>query len=180
MAYFEIFILAIVQGITEFLPISSSAHLALLHKFNGAAANDIALDVAVHLGSILAVILYFRSDARRAGAGLVALARGNHAHPSAGLARHLIIATLPIILTGIVIIALGVEDALRDIRVIGWMMILFGILLWVVDRRAAQTLTAPQWTARQALVMGLWQAGGADTGGLTLWRVDHRRAGAGV
>ncbi|WP_111733005.1 undecaprenyl-diphosphate phosphatase [Roseovarius amoyensis] len=158
MAYFEILVLAIVQGITEFLPISSSAHLALLHKFNGAAANDIALDVAVHLGSILAVILYFRADAQRACAGLVALARGNRSHPSAGLALHLVIATLPIILAGIVIIALGVEDALRDIRIIGWMMILFGILLWVVDRRAAQTLTAPQWTARQALVMGLWQA----------------------
>jgi len=158
MAYFEILVLAIVQGITEFLPISSSAHLALLHKLNGPAANDIALDVAVHLGSILAVILYFRADARRAGAGLVALLRGDRSHPETRLASHLIVATVPIVLAGAAGGAHGAEDALRDIRVIGWMMILFGILLWAVDRRAAETLTAPQWTARQALAMGLWQA----------------------
>lgn len=158
MAYFDILLLAIVQGITEFLPISSSAHLALLHKFNGPAANDIALDVAVHLGSIMAVILYFQADARRAGAGLMALVRGDRSHPSARLAMHLIIATVPIVLAGAAIIALGAEGVLRDIRIIGWMMILFGIVLWVIDRRAAQTLGAPQWTARQALVMGLWQA----------------------
>lgn len=158
MTLLEILLLAIVQGITEFLPISSSAHLALLHQLNGPTGNDIALDVAVHLGSIAAVILYFRADARRAGAGLLALMRGDRSHADTRLASHLIIATVPIVVAGAGIIALGVEEALRDIRVIGWMMILFGILLWAVDRRGQQTLQAPQWTARQALIMGLWQA----------------------
>lgn len=158
MALFDILVLAIVQGITEFLPISSSAHLALLHKLNGPTGNDIALDVAVHLGSIVAVILYFRADTRRALAGLGALLRGNRGHPDRPFAAHLAIATVPILVSGAVILALGIEDALRDIRVIGWTMIVFGVLLWVADRYSAETLSAPQWTHRRALIMGLWQA----------------------
>ena len=158
MQLFNILVLAVVQGITEFLPISSSAHLALLHQLNGPTGNDIALDVAVHLGSIFAVIVYFRGDAHRALAGLWALLRGNFCHPDRPLAAHLAIATVPILVSGAVILALGVEQALRDMRVIGWTMIVFGILLWAIDRHAAETLSAPQWTPRRALIMGLWQA----------------------
>ncbi|GAB4305480.1 MAG: undecaprenyl-diphosphate phosphatase [Roseovarius sp.] len=158
MTNLEILFLAIVQGITEFLPISSSAHLALLHKLNGPTGNDIALDVAVHLGSILAVILYFHADARAAAAGTLALMRGDRTHPQSRLAANLLIATVPILIAGASVIALGLEDALRDTRIIGWMMIVFGVLLWVIDRRAANSRAAPQWSARQALVMGLWQA----------------------
>jgi undecaprenyl-diphosphatase len=69
MTLFHLILFAIVQGITEFLPISSSGHLILLHQWTGATADALALDVAVHLGSILAVILYFRAEVARAARG---------------------------------------------------------------------------------------------------------------
>jgi len=65
---------------------------------------------------------------------------------------------IPLILFGALIVAMGWEDALRDIRVIGWTMIVFGLLLWWIDRIAPQTLRAPDWSLRRAIVMGVWQA----------------------
>ncbi len=158
MTLLPLFLLAIIQGITEFLPISSSAHLALLHQMNGTGTDDVALDVAVHLGSILAVIVYFRADSAAAGRGLSALMRGRREGPEAILARNLMIATIPLVMAGGVIVLMDWQDALRDIRVIGWTMIVFGILLWWIDRAAPQTLRAPDWSLRRAIILGLWQA----------------------
>jgi undecaprenyl-diphosphatase len=158
MTLFSLFLLTIIQGITEFLPISSSAHLALLHQFNGVGAEDVALDVAVHLGSILAVILYFRAESVATGRGAIDILRGRRHSRDALLTRNLVLATIPLVLLGGVIVVMGWQDALRDIRVIGWTMIVFGILLWWIDRTAPQTLTAPDWSLRRAMIMGLWQA----------------------
>jgi len=158
MTLFLLFLLAIIQGLTEFLPISSSAHLALLHQVNGTGDEDVALDVAVHLGSILAVIVYFHAESAAAGRGAVDLLRGRRQSPDALLTRNLILATIPLVMFGGLIVGMGWEDALRDIRVIGWTMIIFGILLWWIDRFAPQSVRAPDWTLRRAMVMGLWQA----------------------
>lgn len=158
MTLFSLFLLAIIQGITEFLPISSSAHLALLHQVNGAGTDDIALDVAVHLGSILAVIIYFRTESAAAGRGLADILRGRRHSSEARLARNLIVATIPLVMAGGVIVLMDWQDAMRDIRVIGWTMIVFGILLWWIDRTAPQTLRAPDWSLRRAIILGLWQA----------------------
>lgn len=158
MTILNLLILALIQGITEFLPISSSGHLILIHQFGGPSAEDIALDVAVHLGSIVAVVLYFRADVGRAFAGLVPLARGDWRRPDARLALGLLIATIPAVIVGGVLAVTGWVDALRDIRIIGWTMILFGILLYVVHARAPEARRDSDWTLRDALVMGLWQA----------------------
>lgn len=151
-------LLAIVQGITEFLPISSSAHLVLLHEMGGATPDDLALDVAVHLGSILAVVLYFRAEVAGAAAGGLDLLRGNRTTPRARLALNLLIATVPALLVGGVIAMAGLAEALRDIRIIGWTMVIFGVLLWWVHRRAPESRTSADWSTRDAIVMGLWQA----------------------
>ena len=158
MTLFHLMILALVQGITEFLPISSSGHLILIHQFGGPSGDDIALDVAVHLGSILAVILYFRTDVARAFGGIVPLARGDMRSPDARLALGLVIATIPAVLVGGLMAVTGWVDALRDIRVIGWTMILFGILLYVVHARAPEARSDKTFSLRDAVVMGLWQA----------------------
>ncbi len=158
MSLFYLFILAIVQGITEFLPISSSAHLALLHEIGGTTGDDLALDVAVHLGSIAAVILYLRGEALGAFRGLGQVARGNIATQEASLALCLIIATIPAVLFGALIAIMGWADALRDIRVIGWMMIVFGVALWWVHRVSPEVKHDGDWTRRQAVILGLWQA----------------------
>lgn len=158
MTLFSLFLLAIIQGITEFLPISSSAHLALLHQVNGTGDEDVALDVAVHLGSILAVIVYFHAESAAAGRGLTDLARRRHHTTQAQLTRNLLLATIPLVLFGGLIVVMGWQDAMRDIRVIGWTMIVFGILLWWVDRVAPQSLLTADWSLRRAMIMGLWQA----------------------
>jgi undecaprenyl-diphosphatase len=151
-------ILAVVQGITEFLPISSSAHLILLHELHGPTPDALALDIAVHLGSILAVCAYFRADVLRAGRGVVWLLAGRTASPEAFLALCLIVATLPALVAGAILAMTGWIEALRDIRVIGTTSIVFGLALWWAHRRFPETRPAEAWTLRHALVMGLWQA----------------------
>ena len=154
----NLLLLAIVQGITEFLPISSSAHLVLLHEAGGETPNDLALDVAVHLGSIAAVVLYFWRDVLDVVRGGASLVRGRATAPGARLALNLAIATIPAVLAGAAIAAGGWADDLRDIRVIGWMMIVFGVVLWWVHRVAPEARSGETWTLRHAVVMGLWQA----------------------
>ena len=157
MTFFQLFILAIVQGITEFLPISSSAHLILLHEIGGPSADALALDVAVHLGSILAVVLYFRPDVVAAFAGLGHLAKRRES-PQARLALGLVIATLPAVALGAVLALTGWIEHLRNATVIGWMMIVFGLLLYVAHRFSPEARPASDWRLRDALIMGLWQA----------------------
>lgn len=158
MTLLHIVILALIQGITEFLPISSSAHLALIHEFGGTTPDDLALDVAVHLGSIVAVILYFRADVGRVLGGLADLVRGRLEGGQARLALGLMIATLPAVLVGGVLAVSGWAELLRNTQVIGWTMILFGILLWWVHRTAPEVRTVDDWRLRDAVLMGLWQA----------------------
>lgn len=158
MTLFHLFLLAVVQGITEFLPISSSAHLVLLHELGGPSADALALDIAVHLGSIVAVILYFRADARRAARGTVQLARGQLGTPEAFLALCLLVATVPALILGGVLALTGWVDLLRNTVIIGWMMIIFGVALWWVHRSAPEARPAESWTLRHAVVIGLWQA----------------------
>ncbi len=158
MTFFHLAILALVQGITEFLPISSSAHLVLLHELGGPTGDALALDVAVHLGSILAVVLYFRRDVADALHGLGMLVRGKTDSHDARLALGLMIATIPAVLAGAVLAITGWVDLLRNATVIGWTMVIFGIALYVVHRRSPEARPATAWTLRDAVVMGLWQA----------------------
>jgi len=158
MTILNLLILALIQGITEFLPISSSGHLILIHQFTGSSPDDVALDVAVHLGSIVAVVVYFRPDVARAFGGIVPLLRGQMQRSEARLALGLIIATIPAVLVGGLLAVTGWVDHLRDMRVIGWTMIIFGVLLYVVHARAPEVRKDGDWTLRDAVIMGLWQA----------------------
>jgi undecaprenyl-diphosphatase len=157
MSLFFLFILAVVQGITEFLPISSSAHLALIHEFGGVTPDDIALDIAVHLGSIAAVILYLREEAFQAFRGLLRMHKWQSSRDGR-MALCLVIATIPAVVVGAIIALAGWADALRDIRVIGWTMILFGMALWLVHRVAPEARQQADWTIGSAITLGLWQA----------------------
>ena len=158
MTLFHLVILAIVQGITEFLPISSSAHLVLLHELGGPTGEALALDIAVHLGSILAVVIYFRPDVMQAARGLGHLARGNVGTPQGFLALALIIATIPALIVGAVLALTGWIHLLRNSTVIGVTMIVFGVLLYWAHRTRPENRAAGEWRLKDALVMGLWQA----------------------
>ena len=148
-------ILALIQGITEFLPISSSAHLILPFEVLGWPDQGLAFDVAVHVGSLAAVLVYFRRTLLKLLVGVcTALIRREHNEDShfAGL---LIIASLPIIPVGFMLNDL-VETSLRSVLVIAITTIVFGIALWVADRYFRTGTPRPlNW--RSAIVIGFAQ-----------------------
>jgi undecaprenyl-diphosphatase len=154
----QLVLLALVQGITEFLPISSSAHLILPSQLLGWQDQGLAFDVAVHLGTLLAVLLYFRSTllglALGAGRGLLER-RSNDELRLVGL---LALATAPVVVVGPLLDDL-LETRLRSIAVIATTTVLFGLLLWHADRRGGGTGTlADGLSWRGALLVGLAQA----------------------
>ncbi|WP_298437532.1 undecaprenyl-diphosphate phosphatase [uncultured Jannaschia sp.] len=157
MALWHLFLLAVLQGVTEFLPVSSSGHLILLPALTGLADQGPVLDVAVHVGTLGAVILYFRSDVARALVGMLGLLQGRK-DAETRLAAGLAIATIPVILAGLAIKLTVGTEAMRSVAVIGWAMLGFGLLLWWFDRRGAQLKGLADWTPRAALKLGLWQA----------------------
>ena len=158
MTLFHIFLVAVVQGITEFLPISSSGHLILLPGLTGMQDQGQVIDVAVHVGTLFAVILYFWADVRVALAGLPRLLTGRADTPGARLAFLLLVATIPAVIFGLILKLTGLNDAMRGITVIGWTMLLFGLLLYWADQTGATEKTDADWGLGDAIRMGLWQA----------------------
>ena len=157
MTLFHLVLVAVIQGVTEFLPVSSSGHLILLPALAGLEDQGQAVDVAVHVGSLGAVIAYFWHDVRLAAAGTRRLARGRIDTQGAFLALCLAVATVPVVLVGLAIKLTGLDDLMRSVAVIGWTMIVFGIVLWWADRAGPTVREAERWTLRDALVLGLWQ-----------------------
>ncbi|MDJ0859192.1 MAG: undecaprenyl-diphosphate phosphatase [Dinoroseobacter sp.] len=158
MSLFHLFLVATIQGLTEFLPVSSSGHLILLPELTGMQDQGQVIDVAVHVGSLCAVILYFRADVVAATIGFGRLLRGKVDTQGAFLALCLSLATVPVILLGAALHLLGLSDALRSMEVIGWTMLGFGLLLYWADQRGETARTANEWTLKDAAIMGLWQA----------------------
>lgn len=153
----QILILSIVQGLTEFLPISSSAHLILTPKLLGYQDQGLAFDVAVHLGSLLAVTTYFRHELiLMAGDFLRSLKRGAPQTANSRMVWMIILATLPIIVAGELFISL-VQHDLRSIGVIAATTILFGLLLFWYDRKGSQSRDEFSINWRDALTIGLFQ-----------------------
>lgn len=153
----QLLLLAILQGLTEFLPISSSAHLILLPRLAGWADQGLAFDVAVHVGTLAAVIAYFRRElARMAGDWGRSVVTGRHTADSR-LAWAVLIATVPVGLAGL-LLKDAVETGLRSPAVIAWATIGFGLLLWWADavgrrRRDEHSLRLPD-----ILLIGVAQA----------------------
>ncbi len=144
-----------VQGITEFLPISSSAHLILVPVFTGWADQGIIMDVAVHVGTLGAVILYFWRDIWAMVSGLVRRARGRR-DSNARLVGYLVIGTLPVLAAGFAFNRYF-PDGLRDIRIIGWATLGFAVLLYIFDRVGMTVRRVEHMGVFDALVIGLAQ-----------------------
>ena len=159
MTLFNLIIISIIQGITEFLPISSSAHLILLPQAVGFQDQGQIIDVAVHLGTLIAVVLYFWEDVKNALFGFLGLFKGQLHTRNAHLALALIIATIPAVIFGAILKLSGASDAMRDsIAIIGWTMMLFGIVLWWADTKMPMQRQAETWTFKHAVILGFWQA----------------------
>ncbi len=157
MSLFHLVLVALIQGITEFLPISSSGHLILLPALSGMEDQGQVIDVAVHVGTLAAVIIYFWRDVRTGLIGLPRLVTGRADTEGARLALGLIIATIPTVVLGAILHFSGFSDMLRSTAVIGWTMLIFGIVLYIADQKGAEVKTARDWGLRDALIMGLWQ-----------------------
>lgn len=158
MSFIHLFIIALVQGLTEFLPVSSSGHLILLPSLTGMEDQGLFIDVAVHVGTLGAVILFFWRDVATALAGIPRMLTGRIDTDGARLAFLLAVATVPVLAFGLVLKATGISDAMRSVAVIGWTMLGFGLVLYWVDQKGAVTKTDRDWSLRDALIMGLWQA----------------------
>lgn len=184
MPLFHLVLVALIQGVTEFLPISSSGHLVLLPALTGFEDQGQLIDVAVHVGTLFAVCLYFRHDVARAFAGLVKIRMGA-VDADSRLALNLIVATVPIILIGLFVSVIGNADAFRSIAVIGWTTLIFGILLWWADRTGQEKKRGDDWTLGDAFFMGLWQTialiPGTSRSGITITgarRLGYQRSEA--
>lgn len=163
MPLLHLVILALVQGITEFLPISSSAHLILVPALTGWQDQGVLLDIAVHLGTLLAVTVYFRremTDLALAAAAVAGVPRARAAVAGTPLVRllaGLAIASVPLGLVGVTLWALDLVEHLRRVEIIAAASIVFGLLLLVVDRRAPRTRGIEDIGPRGALLVGLAQ-----------------------
>lgn len=155
MTLLQILVLALVQGITEFLPISSSGHLALVPAVTGWTDQGLDMDVAVHVGTLLAVVLYFWRDLWGMTTGVVRLARGRR-DPMGRLALQVVAATIPVVIAGYFLKdEIGLHA--RSIAVIGWMTLVFGILLWVVDRLCMTVKRAEHMSWADVMIIGVAQ-----------------------
>ena len=149
--------LAIIQGLSEFLPISSSAHLILPSAVLGWPDQGLAFDVAVHVGSLIAVVGYFRHDvAALTSAWLDSIFLRRHS-PESHLAWYIALATLPAALAGLFLGGF-IETNLRSMAVIAFTTIFFGLLLAWADRRGGGGQSIDQFSWRTALVVGMAQA----------------------
>lgn len=156
MSIWEAIILALIQGFTEFLPISSSAHLILPSQLFGWEDQGLAFDVAVHVGTLLAVMLYFRQEVGQLLFNWFGSLRGHH-NAHSRLAWLIIWGTIPAGLAGL----LGndlIENFARSALVIATSTVAFGLLLWYADVRASQHQTIEQLSLKQVLIIGVAQA----------------------
>ena len=164
MAFLHIAILAIVQGITEFLPISSSAHLVLTWQVFDAIgaegiehdeADRLILDIAVHVGTLAAVCLYAWRDIAQMACGVASLAVGRWT-PGARLATLLVVATLPLVVVGWLFMD-AISEHLRGTAVIAWTTIGFGIVLYIADRTTLTLRRIEHMTIAAGILIGLAQ-----------------------
>jgi undecaprenyl-diphosphatase len=157
MSTIEVFILALIQGLTEFLPISSSAHLILPSAVLGWQDQGLAFDVAVHVGTLLAVVLYFRKEVGSMAVAWFATLKGERDNFDGKLAWWIILATIPAGLFGL----FGkdfIEEHLRSALVIAGTTLIFGVLLGFADIQAKQNKSIEKLGLKGAMIIGIAQA----------------------
>lgn len=157
MSWLQTIVLAIVQGLTEFLPISSSGHLVLVPAIFGWTDQGLIFDVAVHLGSLAAVCVYFRKDLAGLVAGGVRLLAGSGESPESRMALYIMIGTIPAAITGL-LFAGWIEANLRNPVVIVFTLSGYGVLMALADRFGRQQRIFATARLKDAIIIGIAQA----------------------
>ncbi|WED21474.1 undecaprenyl-diphosphate phosphatase [Vibrio sp. JC009] len=157
MSYFEAFILALIQGLTEFLPISSSAHLILPSQILGWEDQGLAFDVAVHVGTLAAVVIYFRKEVVTLFAALIGSVFKGRRDKESKLAWMIVLATIPACVFGLLMKDI-IELYLRSAWVIAATTLIFAYLLWWADKNSS--LSDDEYAAdwKKSLFIGVAQA----------------------
>ena len=140
----EIFLLSLVQGITEFLPISSSSHLVIISKYSGFENQNLSIDISLHIGSFLAVITYFYKD-------IINFIKNKE------LFLKIFIASIPVMIFGFFLIETNLIEKLRNIQIIGWTTLFFGILLYVSDKFKLKKIISTDLNYKSAIFIGFFQ-----------------------
>ena len=149
MDFWHLILLALIQGLTEFLPVSSSAHLILPSKVMNWPDQGPLIDLMAHLGSLGAVMLYFRKEVGDMAVGAFDWAR--LAKPSAmqsRLALNIAVATPPVLIVGFIMSVIGWDEAIREPWIIAVTMIVFGVILWLSDIWGKSEKTTEEMTVK--------------------------------
>ena len=153
----HIAILALVQGISEFLPISSSGHLVLVPWLLGWKDQGLIIDVAVHVGTLGAVMVYLRKEIAQMLTGLWRAAKGRGFNDGTRLVMYLVLGTIPVVIAGFLVNSIY-TDGIRSITVIGWATLGFGVVLWISDRFGLTLKRIEHLKLFDVIVIGLSQA----------------------
>jgi undecaprenyl-diphosphatase len=153
----QIIVLAMVQGVTEFLPISSSGHLILVPQLMHWQDQGLVVDVMTHLGTLFAILIYFWRDVWRITRGALELLKGR-VTDDGRLAIYIILATIPAVAFGVFLKEFGFTDLERNVAVVAWNTILYGILMLIADMVGPQEKTIANMTLGNAMIIGVAQA----------------------
>jgi len=142
--YIEVLTLAFIQGFSEFIPVSSSGHLIIASEIYNFNISSLQLDICFHLGSLFAIIFYFKND-------LLNISKNRN------LFLLIILGSLPLIVIGYVFFTLGLIDYFRNLKIIAWTTLMFGLLLFFADRSQIKQKLNTKLNYKTILIVGLFQ-----------------------
>lgn len=143
--YLEILALSIIQGISEFIPVSSSAHLLLISKITDFNYTSLEIDVSLHLGSLIAIIIYFWKDLF-------------NIYKNKKLLNLIFFGSIPIIIFGFIFYKFDLIDQVRNLKVIAWTTLIFGIILFFADKKTQNKNIVSDLNLKTIFLIGCFQA----------------------
>ncbi len=142
--YVETLILSIIQGISEFIPISSSAHLIIISRLSDFNVSNLQLDISLHLGSLLAIILFFRKE-------LINIINNKN------IFILIILGSIPLVIVGYIFYSTNLIDQFRNLKVVAWTTLIFGILLYFSDKFELKNKISSELNIKSIIIIGLFQ-----------------------
>ena len=142
--YVETLILSIIQGISEFIPVSSSAHLLIISRLSNFNVSNLQLDISLHLGSLLAIILFFRKE-------LINIINNKN------IFLLIILGSIPLVIVGYIFYSTNLIDQFRNLKVVAWTTLIFGILLYFSDKFELKNKISSELNIKSIIIIGLFQ-----------------------